>query len=420
MRSKNLTMKLAVTIFVLILLIAAAFIRLLTLPKTPNFVGMEKHEAILWATRKNYEGLSFEYIDNEEYQKDVVIDQSIKAGDYLQNKITLKLSNGPKQEEFIKIPTLKTKAEIEKWAKENNVQYEFKYEDNELEKDSLIRYNPQNNITKTTKMTFILSSGPVDKEVEVEKDSDVIYIGYDYVNESESYFISKMNQLGLKAKEIDPYYSFDVEKGNVYTYTKGNFKKGETVEYALSRGPYSFSEGDWKGLYEDDAWEQEENLNNRNARISLSIDEDYSSSAKGKIFSCSSETYDYIHYVECLVSLGPKSDPEPTPQPTPQPEPTPQPSPEPEPTPEPPKEETAVIPAMNVFESMMFSSAEEAESSLRSGVFAKFTNVNYIKQKTRDYLVGSVYQVEVNGDASYNSGEYPISTSITVYISQGY
>ena len=144
----------------------------------------------------------------------------------------------------------------------------------------------------------------------------------------------------------------------------------------------------------------------------------------------------------CYISLGQKKEePAPVTPVTPDPEPTPTPTPTPAPEPTPvilckdpnatnygstteeckyPAPQTAFIPAMNVFESMMKSTAEETQSALENGTFAPFTNVTYVKSKTRDYLVGAIYSVEVNGNAAYEPGQYEINTPITVYISQGY
>ena len=263
-----------------------------------------------------------------------------------------------------------------------------------------------------------------------------------------------MTALGLKGKEIDPYYSFDIEKGSVYFYERGQYKEGESVNYGLSRGPYSLDEDDYIGMDEDEARDYVDGLNEKNARISLSFKEDYSSTRKGRIYKCTNSTEDYYHYVKCYISLGEKK-PEPQilcndpnaknygsttescvyeqSQPDPQPDPQPEPQPQVlcnDPNAENygsttqqciyPAIETAYVPPMNIFESLIYSSAEEAENALRSTTFAPFTNVTYIKTRTRDYLVGSIYQIEVNGNSGYEPGQYEVNTPITVYISQGY
>ena len=89
---------------------------------------------------------------------------------------------------------------------------------------------------------------------------------------------------------------------------------------------------------------------------------------------------------------------------------------EPEPT---PVVEKAYLPATNIFESMVYNNADEAEAALRNGVLAKFTNIEYVKTATQDYSAGAIYNVTVNG-STYEPGYFDINTQIAVYISTGY
>lgn len=139
MGSRKLTLILSLVVAVLLAGIGYSYYAYKTLPMTPDLMHQKREDAVSWATRKNYSGLVFEYKENDEWQKDIIIAQSIEPGKYLGEELVITLSSGPVEKKMVDIPKFTSKEEIEKWAEQNKVKLTYLTEESDLPEGTLIK-----------------------------------------------------------------------------------------------------------------------------------------------------------------------------------------------------------------------------------------------------------------------------------------
>lgn len=436
--------KLMIVVGILLLLILAG-VGFLFLSKDPepekmiDVIGLNKIS--VKEKLEDYE-LIFKEEFSETVEKGKVISTYPKKGEYIVGKITIVISLGKEEikESIFTFPDniLKmTLEEIEELAKKENFAIKKEEIESELAKGSIVKIFPEKEIKEGDTLTIYIAKEkkkPVKNETPKEPSKPkTYYVSEDLLNISESEFIKHIKGLGLIPQKANyRNYSTTIKQGNIYAYDDGNFNAGATVNYVLSDGPYSFNADSYNGKTKDEVKKYVDELNDKNAHVSIKFTDVENNDNVGKTFDCS-VSKDGIHSnVSCKIGIKKieqkpvePEKPTPSPEPTPKPDkPTPEPEkPVPSPKPEKPVEPEVIkayIPSQMIFDSMVYSTADEAVSFLQSNTLSKFKNVTYKKEKTRDYSVGCVYKVEVDGNSAYEPGEYDINTPITVYVSLGY
>lgn len=218
-----------------------------------EFVGKDVQEVYEWCgTLDDDHSCEISFEDNAEYAKDIVFEQSEAAGHKLKGDIHFKVSSGNATE--IPAPYITpevTLADIEVW-KENsglrtlNIQYETS---DTVEKNHIIRIEPDKGITKDTPVTVYVSSGPA------EPASTTIEIKYgDYIGISVDDFVKKGNELGLSPnhQESRDKYDPNVKIGNIVWHGSGVYEKGETFNYGICINQITVTPGQYVGLTESD------------------------------------------------------------------------------------------------------------------------------------------------------------------------
>ena len=199
-----------------------------------EFVGKDVHEVYNWCGQLD-ENHSCEvvYEDNDEYAKDIVFEQSVKAGGKLKGDITFKVASGAQPE--IPLPFISpelTQADVEIWRDIYGIQnLSFVYESNDtVEKNHVIRIEPSSHIVKETPVTAYISSGSSAPE------SSTIEIHYgDFLNLTVSEFESKAKALGLNPNHQESRDRNDssIKVGNIVWHGSGTYEKGEVFNYGV-------------------------------------------------------------------------------------------------------------------------------------------------------------------------------------------
>ncbi len=199
-----------------------------------EFVGKDVHEVYQWCGQldDNY-SCEVVYEDNDDYQKDIVFEQSVQAGKKLKGDIMFKVASGAEAE--IPLPFISpelTQADVEIWRDIYGIKnLTFTYEANDtVEKNHVIRMEPSSHITKETPITAYISSGSTpsgDGSVE-------IHYG-DFLNLTVSEFESKAKSLGLNPnhQESRDRYDADIKQGNIVWHGSGTYEKGEIFNYGV-------------------------------------------------------------------------------------------------------------------------------------------------------------------------------------------
>lgn len=202
-----------------------------------------------------------------------------------------------------------------------------------------------------------------------------------YVGKTESEFTSYLNKLGLNSSRTTQ-YSDSYAEGIVISYQTGEYAKGSTVSYTVSLGKdTSVNVTDKSGVSESEFLSYLSN----NGLSAGTRSESYSSSiGEGKIISNDTGKMSKGSKVNYTVSLGAKP------------------------------EETASIMRPENYGPLLTQSYDGTKANMQNALKG-FTNVEYIGV-TSTKGVGQIEKIEVNGSSSYSAGNYPLSTSIKVYI----
>ena len=222
-----------------------------------EFVGHNVEELYEWCGTIGEEyscEISFE--DNSEYEKDIVFEQSVKAGKKLKEDIFFKVSNGQPQE--IAVPYITpelTQSDIEVWKEASGIKnLTFVYEANdEVAKNHVIRMEPDIHVTKDTPITVYISSGPAEPEKPEEPEETTIEITFgDYIGITVEEFEKKAKELGLKPNHQTSRdkYDPDVKFGNIAWHGSGIYEKDEVFNYGVCINEIVVKPGEYVGKTE--------------------------------------------------------------------------------------------------------------------------------------------------------------------------
>ncbi|MBQ6492367.1 MAG: hypothetical protein IJI92_00660 [Erysipelotrichaceae bacterium] len=218
-----------------------------------EFVGRNVKDVYEWCgTLSDDYSCEIAYEDNGDFEKDIVFEQSIKAGKKLKEDIHFKVSNGNASE--IAIPYITpevTMSDIEVWKEASGLkELVFKYETSDtVEKNHVIRMEPEAHITKDTPVTVYISSGPaapVDTTIEVKYG--------DYIGITVDQFEEKAKALGLKPNHQTSRDKFDanVKIGNIVWHGSGVYEKDETFNYGVCINAITVNPSEYVGKTESE------------------------------------------------------------------------------------------------------------------------------------------------------------------------
>ena len=199
-----------------------------------EFVGKNVQDVYTWCGQLDDEhSCEVVYEKAEGYEKDIVFEQSVKAGSKLKDNITFKVSSGSKSEVIVPFITPEVMMpDIEVWKEAVGVQnVNFVYEVSDtVEKNHVIRMEPNAHIYKDTPVTVYVSSGPAPVD-----DSPIEIKFGDYIGLTVEEFESKAKALGLSPNhnESRDRYDPDVKFGNISWHGSGVYEKNETFNYGV-------------------------------------------------------------------------------------------------------------------------------------------------------------------------------------------
>ena len=226
-----------------------------------EFVGRSVQDLYEWCgTISDDYSCEITYEDNGEYEKDIVFEQSVKAGKKLKEDIYFKVSNGNATE--IALPYITkgvTKADIEEWKEATGLKsLEFIYEENDtVEKNHVIRMEPEAHVTKDTPVKVYLSSGPAAPE------QTTIEIKFgDFIGLTVEEFEQKAKELGLKPnhQEKRDRYNADVKFGNIAWHGSGIYEKDEVFNYGVCINAIVVNPSEYVGKTEEEFLKIAKNL----------------------------------------------------------------------------------------------------------------------------------------------------------------
>ena len=223
-------------------------------PIVEEFVGHNVRDVYDWcATLDEQYACEVSYLENSDYQKDIVFEQSVKAGNRLKDEtIYFNVSNGNTGEVVLPYITPDvTKSDIEVWKKATDMKflyYAYKISDT-VEKNHVISIEPSANVTKMTPVTVYLSSGkaePVNTTIEIE-------FG-DFIGLSVAELEKKAKGMGLvpNHQEKRDKHDANVKIGDVAWHGSGIYEKGEVFNYGVCINAITVNPGDFVGKSEED------------------------------------------------------------------------------------------------------------------------------------------------------------------------
>ncbi len=218
-----------------------------------EFVGHNVQDVYAWCAELDDDhSCSIAYENSDEYEKDIVIDQSVQAGKKFEGEIHFNVSNGNMNE--IALPYITPElsmSDIEIWKETSGLKtLNYAYETSEtVDKNHVIRFDPNVHITKDTPVTVYISSGkaePVNTDIEVKYG--------DYLNITVSEFESKARALGLTPnhQESRDKYDPNVKIGNIVWHGSGIYVKDEVFNYGICINAIVVSPGQYVGKSESE------------------------------------------------------------------------------------------------------------------------------------------------------------------------
>ena len=258
-----------------------------------EFVGHNVQEVYAWCAELDDDhSCAISYADNGEYEKDIVFEQSVQAGKKIESEIQFKVSNGNQSEIALPFITAETTmSDIEVWKEQSNVtKLTYIYETSDtVEKNHVIRIEPNANVTRDTELKVYISSGkaePVNTNIEIKYG--------DYIGITVSDFESKARALGLNPNHQTSRDKYDanVKIGNIVWHGSGTYEKGETFNYGVCINQINVTPGQYVGKTESDFIKTAKSINLNPVHITGR--DSYSASVdKGNVV-----THGYGTYVE--------------------------------------------------------------------------------------------------------------------------
>lgn len=283
----------------------------------PNFAEYTIEEISKWA-EENFITVRYNHTVSSTYPDGKVIEQSVKpqtevsVGEII--TITISQGNGISVKDFYN----SSRSAVDTWCKENNIKVSYSYVSSSKVKENLV-------VSTDPKAGTLIGSGDTLKvylsEGEKEKEEKVT-VDANHLKKSEEEFVKYITGLGLKANKGNvAYFSTTINAGLIYAYDDGEFKKGETINYYLSVGPYKFSGSEYNGKTKSQVSNLVNGYNERNAHITVKYNEVTSDKyQKDVVFDCKSSTSGKNTTVTCSLSKGSATTPSPSPSPTPTPD----------------------------------------------------------------------------------------------------
>ncbi len=225
--------------------------------------------------------------------------------------------------------------------------------------------------------------------------SETVTVPDSYIGYTEANFIKAIEALGLKAsKQSQTYTSSKYQTGTVYAYNSTSdgitFKKGDIVKYWLVKNNDTpqIETVTISSLIGKSKAEAQSYCNNNGLTANF-VDAYSDNIAEGRVISTNPSagtTIEKGKSITITISLGSNI------------------------------QKAYILKADFLSNNYSGSTFEETKNAL-SGYFAEqgFINVSYVGIKS-DKTIGRITAVSVDGNASYNAGEYPINTPIVVSI----
>ncbi|MBR2577907.1 MAG: PASTA domain-containing protein [Erysipelotrichaceae bacterium] len=220
----------------------------------PDFIGKNVTEVYKWcATLDDMDACVISFEDTDEYEKDIVFEQSLPAGVKIKkNTIAIKVATGEGKEIILPFIDADTqRSDIEAWALTFGIQQVTYIEETSdtVAKNHVIRIEPDRNIRKDTPITVYISTGK--KEV---APTDVTVKFGDYLNLTVEEFEAKAKELGLKPNHNEKRDQYDphIEFGKIVWHGSGVYVPGETFNYGICVNELVIEAGKYVGKSEED------------------------------------------------------------------------------------------------------------------------------------------------------------------------
>jgi beta-lactam-binding protein with PASTA domain len=212
---------------------------------------------------------------------------------------------------------------------------------------------------------------------------DMVEVRNTYIGKTESDLIDYLTDLGMKYSRSGQEYSNDYPAGSVISYDTGRFVKGTTIKYKTSLGKDErINVTSYAGKTESEFLSF---LQNNGLKAGSRTEASSSSIASGSIISNDTGYFNKGSSVDYKVSTGPAP------------------------------EQTASILRPQYYMDYTGNDFDTTKTNLKNGPFSVFTSVEYVPVKS-SLSKGQITKITVNGDESYASGKYPVSTPIKIYI----
>lgn len=275
----------------------------------PNFSTYTKAQIDEWADN-NRINVKYNYVISSAYAEGKIIEQSIEAESEIRvgDSITITISQGS----GVSMPDFynSSRNTVDNWSKENNIKVNYYYVESATVKENYV-------VSTDPKAGILIGSGNTVKVyLSSGKTEEAVTVAGDKLNSTEAAFIEYIKSLGLNVNKSNvTYFSTTIAKGNIYSYDDGSFKKGDTINYALSEGPYAFNSADYNGKSKSQAQSVATSYNNRNAHINITFkDVETSNYDNGITFACQATSSGINVSVTCNVAVNKDTEsPEPSP-----------------------------------------------------------------------------------------------------------
>lgn len=220
----------------------------------PDFIGKDVSEVYTWCGElDDTHACEVSYEDSDEYEKDVVFEQSVKGGNKLKtDTVHFKVATGDSA--VIALPFIgpeTNKSDIEAWAMTfgiENITY-IEETSETVTKNHVIRIEPSSNVHKKTPLNVYISTG----KKEVAPTEITVKFG-DYLNMSVNDFEKKAKELGLRPNHntVRDQYDPHIEFGKIVWHGSGTYEPGEIINYGVCVNEIVIEAGKYVGKTEDE------------------------------------------------------------------------------------------------------------------------------------------------------------------------
>lgn len=261
----------------------------------PDFKEYSKYEIDQWA-KDNKISVKYLYALSSNIASGKVIEQSIQAKTDVKIGSTISITISQGEGVALKDMYNMSKSEAEKWCKDNGLKVSFGYKESTKVKE--------NYVVSTDPKAGTMVGEQDEIKIYLSKNKDMVKVEGNLLNKTEKDFIKLIEDLGLKVKKEDKtYFSTTISKGNIFSYDDGEFKKGDTIKYALSEGAFSFKADDFNNKAKADVNTLVKDLNDRNAHITIKFTEVDSTKYKnGTTFDCNGSKSGINWTISCSVA----------------------------------------------------------------------------------------------------------------------